>query len=105
MSFKLAGQEQASAKIASEEDAAVKTMSQETESSKKQEALKEQKERIDVALSNRPKESVVKTSEVETDWILYGLISIIVIILVVGGYFVWTTYSDNKLTNKPNIEE
>ena len=54
MSFKFTGQEQASAKIASEEDTVFKTMSQKTESSKKQESLKEQKEKIDDALINKP---------------------------------------------------
>lgn len=101
MSFKFA-KDQASSKIASEEDAAVKKMSQEADQAKTQDLIKQDKEIIDVTMSNKKTDTMSKKSEESTDWILYGIILVIIIILAVGGYFIWTTYI-NTNSNPSNL--
>lgn len=94
MSFKFTGQIQNSAKIASEEDTALKNIKQESESAKKQESIKEEKDKIDIALINKSKDILVaeskdtlkSTNNIRLDWILYILIPVFLVII---GYFVW----------------
>jgi len=101
MSFKFTGQIQNSAKIASEEDNALKNMKQESENAKKQESIKEEKDKIDIALINKSKDILVAESKdvlsssnnIRLDWILYILI---LVSLVISGYFAWK-YKDTLL--------